>query len=224
MKTNLFALLAVFLMLTSCSRSEDVINEETVETPFFNLKVGNEWVYKTYDRADYNSEFKFSGKIDTLKIINEVSLNNKKYFKVEHSYKENVNPDYMYYEYWRVNDKGHLLGLDSYNFDQGNNSDNLERVKHPGKDLSYTYKDNGYIEFGDLFFKIYPETTITINNQIYQVLPYNGQFTPNAQNPNIIPKLVEYNYKEGVGLVKFVSHSVVGTYNFEDRLESYSLK
>lgn len=222
MKTNLFALLAVFLVLTSCSRPEDVINEETTETPFFNLKVGNEWVYKTYDRADYNSEFKFSGKIDTLKIISEVTLNNKKYAKVKHSYKE--NPNYIYYEYWRVNDKGHLLRLDSNYFNQGNSSDNLERVKHPGRDLSYTYKDHGFIEFGEVFYKLYPETTITINNQIYQVLPYNGQFTPNAQNQNIIPKLVEYNYKEGVGLVKCVCHSVVGTYNYEDRLENYSLK
>lgn len=223
MKTNLFAFLAVFLMLTSCSRSEDGINEETTETSFFNLKVGNEWVYKTYDRQDFTSELKFSGKIDTLKIIAEVNLNNKKYAKIRHSYKDSSNQN-QYYEYWRLNDKGHLVSLSSYYFNQGISSDNLEIVKHAGKDFDYSYTDPTFSNYGNITYKLYPQTTITMNNQSYTVSPYNGHFIPNAQNPNLISKVVEYNYKEGIGLVKCVCHSVVGTYNYEDRLESYSLK
>lgn len=221
MKTNLFALLAVFFMLTSCSRSEDGINEEATESPFFNLKVGNEWVYKTYDRQDFTSELKFNGKIDTLKIVEEVNLNNKKYAKVRHSYKDNSNQNY---EYWRVNNKGHLVSLSSYYFNQGTSSDNLEIVKHTGKDFDYSYTDPALSNYGNITYKLYPETSITVNNQSYIVFPYNGHFTPNAQNPNLLPKVVEYNYKKGVGMIKSICHSVAGTYNFEEHLENYSLK
>jgi len=227
MKTNLFALLALFLLVTSCSRSEDIINEETTETPFFNLKVGNEWVYKTYDRADFTSELKPNGEVDSVKIVSTATLNGKNYFKVE-----NINrrpPNYfptrtVSYNYWRVNEKGHLVSLSSYFFDQGNSSDAVELVKHSGKDYSYTYTDLNLSQYGNMIYKLYPETTITVNNQSYKVSSYNGHFMPNAQNPNLIPKVVENNYKEGIGLVKSVCHSVYGTYNFEQHLESYSMK
>ena len=223
MKTNLFAVLAVFLFLTSCSRSEDTIEETIQETPFFNLKVGNEWIYKTYDRQDFTSELKFNGKIDTLKIVEEVSLNNKKYAKVRHSYKDNPNQN-QNYEYWRLNNKGHLVSLSSYYFNQGTSSDNLEIVKHTGKDFDYSYTDPTFSNYGSITYKLYPDTSISINNQAYTVSPYNGHFIPNAQNSNLISKVIENNYKEGLGLVKSVCHSVAGTYNFEEHLISYSLK
>ncbi|MDP9956504.1 hypothetical protein J2X97_002163 [Epilithonimonas hungarica] len=223
MKTNLMAILALSIFLLSCSRSEDTIEETTQETPFFNLKVGNEWVYKTYDRQDFTSELKFNGKIDTLKIVEEVSLNNKKYAKVRHSYKDNPNQN-QNYEYWRLNNKGHLVSLSSYHFNQGTSSDNLEIVKHTGKDFDYSYTDLTFSNYGNITYKLYPDTSISINNQAYTVSPYNGHFIPNAQNPHLISKVVENNYKEGLGLVKSVCHSVTGTYNFEEHLISYSLK
>ena len=228
MKTKLFTLLAGLLLLTSCSESQDDITEQTTtETSFFNLKIGNEWVYKTYDRQDFTSELKPNGEVDSVKIVSTVTLNGKNYFKVE-----NINrrpPNYspnrtVSYNYWRVTDKGHLVSLSSYYFDQGNSSDAVELVKHSGKDFSYVYADISLSQYGNIIYKLYPETTITLNNESYKVSPYNGQFTPNAQNPTLIPKVVEYNYKEGIGLVKSVCHSVSGTYNFEQHLESYSLK
>jgi len=220
MKTNFSAILAISFFLLSCSRSEDPIEETTEATPFFNLNVGNEWVYKTYDRPDFNSDFKFNGQIDTLKIISEETSNNKKYYKITHS---NRNQFSNYIEYWRVNKNGYLVYLSSIDFDKGNTLDTNEAVKHPGKDYSLIYPDNNYIEYGSLIYKLYPETTLTIDNQNYKVYPFKGQFTPNDQNPNLIPKVVERNYSEGIGLVKHVSHSVSGTYNFEDRLVSYKI-
>lgn len=224
MKTNLLAVLAVSLFLTSCSRSDDAIEETTQETPFFNLKVGNEWVYKTYNRADYTSEFKFSGKIDTLKIVDEVILNNKKYAKVRHSYKD--NPDLnQKYEYWRVNDKGHLLSLNQDFFNLGNDSE--EYVKHPGKDFSYSHKqdynlDAGYM--GTIIYKLYSNETITVENHSYTVSPYKGVFTPSNLNPMQLSKTVNSDYIENIGLVRYVNHAVTGTGNSEDRLVSYYLK
>ena len=228
MKTNLLAVLAVSLFLTSCSRSDDAIEETTQETPFFNLKVGNEWVYKTYNRADYTSEFKFNGEIDSVKIVGEASLNQRTYAKVKHIerntyYPNNPNGN-SYFEYWRVNEKGYLVSLSSAYFDQGHTSDEYEYIKHAGKDYSLTFHDNGYNEYGSLIYKLYPETTLTIDDKSYKVYPFKGQFIPNEQNPDLIPKIVERNYADGIGLVKHVSHSVRGTYNFEERLVSYNLK
>lgn len=224
MKTNALAFLGILILLSSCTRTES-IEDETTETPFFNLKVGNEWVYKTYDRKDFTSELKATGEVDSIKIVSTVTLNGKNYFKVE-----NINrrpPNYspsrtVSYNYWRLNDKGHLVSLSSYYFDQGNSSDAAEFVKHAGNDNAYSYTDNS--QYGDVVYKLYPKTNVTINNQNHDVIPYNGQFTPKSQFPNMIPKVQENNYKEGVGLVKSICHTFDGTYNFEQHLESYSLK
>ncbi|PZU88190.1 MAG: hypothetical protein DI529_05985 [Chryseobacterium sp.] len=223
MKTKLFAILTVPFFLISCSRSEDTIEETPQETPFFNLKVGNEWIYKTYTRPDYTSEFKFSGKIDTLKIVDEVILNNKNYVRVRHSIKNNQN--YENYEYWRVNEKGHLLSLDQYLFNSGNDSE--EYVKHPGKDFSYSYKQDynlvaGYM--GTILYKLYPNETMTVENHNYTVSPYKGIFTPSNLNPVQLSKTVNSDYVENIGLIRYVNHAVTGTSNSEDRLVSYSLK
>ena len=153
MKTNLFALLAALFMLSSCSRSEDDMSEQTnTETPFFNLKVGNEWVYKTYSRSDYNSDFKFYGKVDSIKIVETVSLNNKTYAKVRHAernmnYPTVPNDQNTYYEYWRVNAKGHLVSLNSYYFNHGDTADNREAVQHAGRDYDYSFKDLSFSEW-----------------------------------------------------------------------------
>lgn len=79
---------------------------------------------------------------------------------------------------------------------------------------------------GITIYKLYPQTNITVDGKSYNVSPYNGQFTPNSGHnySDLFAKLVENNYKEGVGLVKSVCHSVRGTYNFEKHLVSYSLK
>lgn len=232
MKTNLFALLAALFMLSSCSRSEDDMSEQTnTETPFFNLKVGNEWVYKTYDREDFTSQLKPNGKVDSLKIVESVSLNNKTYAKVRHAernmnYPTVPNDQNTYYEYWRVNAKGHLVSLNSYYFNQGDTADSREAVKHAGRDYDYSFKDLSFSEYGITIYKLYPQTNITVDGKSYNVSPYNGQFTPNSGHnySDLFAKLVENNYKEGVGLVKSVCHSVRGTYNFEKHLVSYSLK
>lgn len=227
MKSAFLAISAFLFFTISCSRTDDVTEQQVQETSFFNLKVGNEWVYKTYDRADFNSELTANGEVDSIKIVSQVSLNGKNYYKVENI---NTQPPNHYpnrtvsYSYWRVNEKGHLVSLTSYNFNQGNTSENFEWVKHPGKDASYTYRDPSMDQFGNITYKLYPETTITLNNQSYKVSPYNGQFVPNSQNPNLVPKLIENNFSEGIGLVKSVCHSVSGTYNFEQHLVSCSLK
>lgn len=225
MKTNLFAFLGILFLLSSCTRTESIEEEVVAETPFFNLKVGNQWVYKTYDRPDFTSELKFKGETDSLKILSEVSLNGKKYFKVENinTRSSNYSPTRtVSYSYWRVNDKGHLVSLSSLFFDQGNSSDAVEYVKHSGSDTDFSYTDKTY--YGDVVYKLYPKKNVTVNNQTHEVIPYNGQFTPKSQFPNMIPKVQENDYKAGVGLVKSICHTFDGTYNFEQHLESYTLK
>ena len=228
MKKNFFLFLSLLFIIISCTRNdENAVDETTNQTSFFNLKVGNKWVYKTFSRPDFTSEFIFNGKIDSLEIVGEVSLNNKNYSKIKHI-QRNINApnnnteNSEYYEYWRVNENGHLLKLSSYYFDLGN--DIKAKVVHPGKDNSYAYNDLSFENEGTMIYKLYPKTIITVENQSYEVSPYNGQFTPNVENSGLLPKLTEYNYKENVGLVKSVCHSLYGTSNYEERLVSYDLK
>lgn len=224
MKTNFLTFLMLLLLVSSCTRTESIENDIT-DAPFFNLKVGNEWVYKTYDRQDFTSEPKPTGEIDSVKIVSIVTLNAKNYFKVENINRQLVNNSpsrTVTYNYWRLNDKGHLVSLSSYYFDQGNSSDAVESVKHSGNDKDYSYTDKSY--YGDVVYKLYPKTNIIMNSQSYEVVPYNGQFTPKKEFPNMISKMQENNYKAGIGLVKSVCHTFDGTYNFEQHLESYSIK
>lgn len=228
MRRQIFLILPLLLFIFSCSRTEEnSLKETNDETSFFNLNVGNKWVYKTYERDDYTSELEFTGKIDSIEITSNVNLDNKTYSKVKHilrndNFPNSPSQNRTYFEYWRVNESGHLVYLTSAFFDLGESS--KETVKHPGKDYSFSFTETnpGITNYGNLIYKLYPETEIMMDNQSYHVSPYNGQFTPNSQySGTILPKITENNYKENVGLVKSVCHSIIGTYNFEEHLVSY---
>ena len=64
----------LFVAISFLSCSEDD-NTTSAEESFFNLNVGNKWVYKKYENSNFNpTEFTFNGVVDTIKIIDEVTI------------------------------------------------------------------------------------------------------------------------------------------------------
>lgn len=218
---------SIGVLLFSCSNDN---NETKTEEPaFFNLNIGNKWIYKKYENSTENpSQFTFSGIVDTIKIIGTVNAQGFTFAK-KSSKKVNITTGKIIstsYSFLRVNNLGHLIEItDIENVKTLSETSGL--VLHPGNDVNYTYNYDivgGTENLGNVKFNLYSTVDVNVENNIYSVLPYNGIFTPLANHPELISKTIEMNYSKNIGLVKMVCHAVFGNYTWEERLVSYQLK
>lgn len=225
---GLLLLMSGFLF--SCSQNDDASSNTAENTPFFNLNVGSKWVYKKYENSPDNpNQFAFSGIVDTVKIVGIETIQGLKFAK-KSSKKVNINNgtvEAVTYSYVRINSLGHLIEItDKTPIENLTETDG--QVIHPIKDFNYVYDrevndGNGHV-FGTIEFKLYSAENIVVEGQNYNVLPYNGIFTPSLDHPELISKTVQYNYAPTIGLVRYVCHSVAGNYTWEERLVSYEIK
>lgn len=218
-KNVLFLFVAISIL--SCSEDE---NTTSTDESFFNLNVGNKWVYKKYENSNFNpTEFTFNGVVDTIKIIDEVTISGLTFAK-KLTKRVNINSNAIVYEkitYVRVNNQGHLVEI---NEDTAQNTvqESFGFVLHPGSDFNYIYVvDEPY---GTIEHRLYEQTTMNVEGNDYTIMPYKGVFTPAATQPELISKTIEYNYQKNIGLVKFVCHAVSSNYTWEERLVYYEIE
>lgn len=218
---NTVLLLFVCTLFYSCSNNDDN-DGQTQSSEFFNLNVGNKWVYKRYDYYADSNQFAFSGIVDTVKIVEMVNYQGFTFAK-RSSQKVNVSNGIVQaitYSYLRVNTLGHLVSIDDiYNYGTLNETSGI--TLHPGKDYDFVYSQ--VFDFGTLDFQVYNLTNITVEGNNYSVLPYNGVFTPNPSYPDLVSKFIQINYEENTGLVISDTHGLASNDKWEDRLVSYEL-
>jgi hypothetical protein len=209
------------ILLFSCSENDQI----PTNTTFFNLNIGNEWVYKKYQNSFNDpTQLTFTGIVDTVKIVSIENIQGLTFAK-RSSKKVNINTGTVQpitYSYVRVNNLGHLIEIKDANI--GMLSETTGLVLHPGNDFSYTRNyDVGTAPniSGNVEFHLYNAINMTVEGNNYSVLPFNGLFTP--VDPQLISKTVEYNYSPNIGLVKSVEQAVWGNDRYEERLVSYQL-
>ncbi|MBN8623153.1 MAG: hypothetical protein J0L47_08490 [Flavobacteriales bacterium] len=221
-----FLLVGVLFSVISCQRTDDSITPPSEQKDnFFNLNVGNKWVYKTYANPDFTdpqSPYTYTGRIDSVSIVGNVTIQGltfaKERTKIFYS-GLNTNGSVIYH-YLRVNSKGHLVSYPA--------TDNVQvtetggTVRHPGKDMSYNYSSEVIegILLGHLFYKLAADKNILLDDVQYSVSPYEGKFTPLSTQTNLLPKTQEVSYKSGLGKVKDVCHAIYGKNFTETRLVS----
>ena len=219
-KTLGIAILFTFAaVVTSCNENDDVVQTPETPTAFFNLKVGNKWVYKKYQNSENEpAVFTFSGITDNVEVVGEVKVNGLIFSKVHHSHGNYSEPSG--YEYWRVNNRGHLIIFRTEEIEE-DVTEEMGETLHPGSDSSYQFTVTR--EFGTIYYHVTPEINITVEGKNYSVYPFKGDFIPALSQTGMVTKTVEYNYQKGIGLVKGVGHTAAGNYSWEDRLVSYDL-
>lgn len=220
-------LLALSVLVISCRSTEEPIFQTEKTDDFFNLKVGNKWVYKTYENNDFTnpqSPTNFTGRIDSVSIVGNVEIQGltfaKQRTKIIHPNSYNNNA--VTYRYLRVNTKGHLVYYPE--------SDNMivtetgGHVLHPGTDFQYTYTnpitEGNQSPIANVLYQLQNDTTINIDGSTYIVSPYRGEFTPTGTVPGLLKKTQDISYKKGLGLVKEICHTVYGRTYLETRLVS----
>lgn len=225
----LFAALAGF---TSCSKDDDTVltpeQEQALSTEqaqnFFNLKTGSEWTYKRYENSEASPEtFTFSGDTDRVTVESTVEANGLTYSKLKHTITNPADSEtFVRYEYSRVDNSGHLVSIFRDSADESFLStvnENSAVLVHPGVDAAYASSVNN--SFGKIDYKLGTKTTLTVEGNSYNVLPYNGVFTPNKQG--LVAKTIATYYAPNIGMVKSSFKELNSTYAYEDRLVSYHL-
>lgn len=225
---KLLAIIAVLMMVISCNDDSTHQEEEQTETGFFSpdvLKEGNKWVYWHYEIDDFfeaPDEIIYTGEIDSVEVMGYGEYNGISYSIVK---TRKFNSDGLLFEETfsnqRITPSTHWVYFSSQNSYPENEEDGF--VKHPGEDWDYFWIETEYaLEYGEVEYRLREPTTVNIDGVMYDVLPYNGVFTPNENYPDMVSKTIEYNYNKDVGLVNFVCHSVHGTYAFGTRLKSFT--
>ncbi len=237
MKNLISKILFVFTasILLSCSKNDDPATLPEKNPQFFNLNVGNIWVYKNYQNIQNlpnQNELTFTGIVDTVKIIGIENIQGFTFAKKKSKkiFLSTGNVKSISYSYLRVNNLGHLIEITDIN-NIGVLNETSGYVIHPGNDVNFVYNqeiNNGSSEviYGNIEYRIYNSINKEVEGINYFVTPFNGIFTPtpaSLQN-GIISKTVEFNYSSNVGLIKSLSHSLFGPTIFEERLVYYQLK
>lgn len=214
MKTNFLRIAMLFAvsiaLLTSCSNDDD---PAPIASPsFFNLKVGNKWVYKKYYHNPING-YSYTGTIDSVEVIGITPINGFNYSEIRH---KRTNDPYPQFEYLRVDAAGHLLGYPQYTEPAPGAT---PYIFHPGLDA--TYETDVTENYGTIHYFLAPAVIITVEGNQYTISPYKGDFTPTGSAT--VTKTIEYDYQPQVGLVKQIIHPVAGEDFWEERLVSYQL-
>ncbi len=212
-------------MALSCNDDENS-NQNLEENGFFSedvLIVGNKWVYWYYEIDDYfenPEEIIYTGEIDSVEVMGYGNYNGISYSILK---KRKFMADELTEEsfsHQRITPSTHWVYFSENQFPE-NEEDGS--VLHPGEDWDYFWIETAYaLEYGEVEYRLREPTTVNIDGVMYDVLPYNGVFTPNENYPDMISKTIEYNYNKDVGLVNYVCHSVHGTYAFGTRLKSFT--
>lgn len=221
MKNYFIKISILFLAISFASCSNDD-SSSTTNTEFFNINVGNRWVYKKYNfDFDNPGVFTFSGQTETVEVTEIVTINGLSFSKLIHTktFENNSNP-IIEYEFLRIDEQGHLrsiyVGTDET---MEHHVQNEGFVQHPGTDSGFHFVQEH--SWGTINYNLAGETEMSVENNNYRVLPYKGVFLPT--NPEYASKTVEYNYQRQVGLVKRVCHAAFSNYSWEDRLVSYTI-
>lgn len=216
--------------MISCRSTDETPIVNQPEDPYFNINVGNKWIYKTYENNDFTnpqSPTTFKGRIDSVSIVGTVNVAGLTFFKQRTKIIDpfsNLNNQESF-KYLRINSKAHLVYI--INPNDPNITETSGHVLHPGTDMEYRYSydfTEGSELLGTLFFKLGINKNIEVEGNSYLVAPYLSEFIPAADQPDLLKKNQEISYKKGVGLVKQVVHAIHGKNYFETRLVSYTIK
>lgn len=192
--------MAIVIALSSCSNDDDNNKKE-----FFNLKVGNEWVYKKYNVNNAGVET-YIGEIDTVKVVGIENIDGKDFYRLTHT-----NHQFMEYELLRENEMGYLVSSTDY-------------VVHPGTDKNYTESRTILNGNGIVNYSLKDVMSINVDDVTYEVYPFSGYYTPSPGIGGAEGEGVIEAYAKGIGFVIRHYKYVAGAAYFEYRLVSYDLK
>jgi hypothetical protein len=193
----------------------------STNTSYFNINVGNKWVYKRYNfnvvTGQYNGQ---TNTIDSVFVNGDTLINTNLYKKVIHRVYNDVvnNPTNFneHFEFLRIDSNDHLIN-------------EFGRVIHPGFDNQYQYThtysnsvNNVNIVYGTAIFQLVSPQNILIEGQTYNVNDFKGIFTGNS-GLNVPNNIINYMFEEQTGMILSRCPTVSGTSYYEDRLIYYEL-
>jgi len=209
----------VIALTISCSRSDD--NDTTnpvdpiqVDNEFFALKVGNSWVYKSYEYNSFTEAYDDTGVVDEISIVGTEEQSGNTFFKFRRVTTGNedgsilTNPNGEYFELLRAAD-GNLLREDgSIKFTKSNFEERLLSENDWGSvfEILIEGESTQTVEAGEF---------VCVNSEKYAK-------SPEGERLNGVDR---FYYSDGVGLIydstSFVNDNIPSIIR---RLDSFEIQ
>lgn len=201
MKCNFFYALIFSIIFFSCS-NDDSVSQQTSESNFYALTVGNSWVYKNYKYDTNTQTYENTGVIDSISIISTEEIFGNTYFKFRRLTTGNedgitlCNQNGEHFEYLREF-KGNLEKSDG-------------TVKFTNNDYSERLLND--FNWGDVFEKLIEgETNMTVEAGSFTCIN-SERYAINENDEQQLPGLDRFYYADGYGLIydtsSFVSNEI----------------
>ncbi len=221
MKTT-HLLLALSILVFSCSSDDQEVQEEVPVDNFYALTVGNSWIYKYYTKDYDTDEFSvFAFKTDSVKIVGTKEFDENSYyeFHTKSVQTENNNiPGSNIGEYEKTRFLRDSLG---YLIDNKGDTDYWNNYFQERLHHSITYQSGSL----DIYGKLNETTTdLTIEAGTFEC--YNLEIyakDPDTNEPR--PTASSFYYSDGVGRIsEKIGYLVGGITAYEMRLDSYEVE
>lgn len=220
MKTT-YLLLALSIMLFSCSFDEQEAPEEVPEKNFYALSVGNSWVYKYYTKDSDTDEFSvFAHKTDSVKIVGTKEFDENTYYEFYSKSVQTENNNISGFNIGEFEKTRYLRDSLGYLIDNEGNTDYWNNYFQERLHHSIIYQSGSL----DVYGKLNETTTdLTIeagsfecnNLEIYVKDPDTNEPKPTASY---------FYYADGVGNVcEKIGYISGGIIAYERRLDSYEV-
>ncbi|WP_353778883.1 hypothetical protein [Winogradskyella sp. 3972H.M.0a.05] len=201
-------------IILSCNSNEDSQNQDSQESNFYALTVGNSWVYKNYRYNPNSEEYDDIGVIDSISIVALEEIAGNSYFKFRRWTTGNeegisfCNPNGEHFE-WLREFEGKLINPEG-------------KVKFVNNDIAERLLAE--YEYGNIYEALREGTEILdVESGTFDCI-YSERYLINNSGIQT-PGLDRFYYSEGVGLIyetaSFISQSIPTIIR---RLDSYNVQ
>ena len=204
----------IAILLSSCTTSDNNQDEQDLNSNFYALTVGNEWVYKNYRYNSNTQEYDSIGVIDSVSIVGTEVINENTYYR---------------FRRWTTGNEDNIAFCNP-------NGEHFELLRDS---LGYLVRDDGSIKYANNDFVARALTNQSWGTVYDQLIALDHEITVEAgtfistysqryailSSEEQAPGLDHFYYADGYGLIYDTSSFVTQDIPFIiRRLDSYEIE
>lgn len=212
---KLIVIAGALFLFYSCENNDLIESNETTQSEYLPMSVGNYWVYEIL-QVDVDGTETLLSKLDSMTISKDTIIDGETYYRLDHYECQSYDTSYIDSFFYKDSVK-HLISSEGRMlFAENNFTDTLFKYAHK-RDLDTLYTVSGLMEKVDDGF-IVPSGSFNEILNVKSTVNCNPDYT-SIDNPRYTDKY----YAKGIGVIFETETYFYSGYNFEKSLIRYNI-